>query len=143
MTINAILSKNKRTVETTSSDTALFDAAHMLTVRRIGLLVVCNANDKILGVLSERDIVHGVAKFGPGVVDKSIADLMTTDVVTCSPNDLIGSVLQTMSERQIRHVPVVHDGALMGMVSIRDLALHLLENDAETVKNLLISTYRY
>ena len=143
MTIKEILSKKGKSAATTSSDMTVLNAASMLAARCIGLLVVCDANNKIVGVLSERDIIRGVAEFGPGILEKSVADLMTEDVLTCSPNELIGRVLKNMCERQIRHVPVVHDGALKGTVTIRDLALHLLESDCETVKKLLISMYRF
>tara|TARA_B100000315_G_C14210814_1_gene421978 strand:- start:109 stop:561 length:453 start_codon:yes stop_codon:yes gene_type:complete len=142
MTIKAVLAGREEPVMTTEPDATSVEAAKLLSDRRIGLLVVCDTEGKIAGVLSERDIVRGLADHGAGLSEKRVADLMTGDVLTCSPGDLENEVLDTMAERQIRHMPVVDSGNLVGMVSIRDLMTYLMEHDAARMKDKMLSIYR-
>jgi|SRR5579875_956666 len=99
------------------------DALRLLADRNVGALIVV-ADGRVRGILSERDIVRRLAMSGAAVLTQSVADLMTTDVVTCSPGDAVDSIAETMTSRRIRHMPVLDDGALVGIVSIGDVVLN-------------------
>ncbi len=87
----------------------------------VGALVVTDAAGKVVGIISERDIVRGLAEHGGHVNEMPVRDLMTSSVVTCCSADDISKVAATMTRRRIRHLPVVDDGRLVGMVSIGDV----------------------
>ena len=142
MTIQAVLAGREGPVITTVAYATCVDAAQLLSDRRIGLLVVCDEDGGIVGVLSERDIVRGLAEHGSELADKSVAELMTRDVLTCAPSDSENDVIETMLDRNIRHMPVVDAGVLAGLVSIRDLMRHMIENDASRVKDKMLSIYK-
>lgn len=108
-----------------TAEMTLRQAAVLLTAHRIGLLLVCDDDGALHGVLSERDIVTTVGTDGSKAAGMQIADVMTRDVVTCRPSDYAGDVLNTMNERRFRHMPVLLDGKLVGLVSIRDILFKL------------------
>jgi CBS domain-containing protein len=93
-----------------------------LAERNIGAVLVVDSG-RVCGIVSERDVVRRLASTGAAVLDQSMADLMTSDVVTCTSADTLDSVAQTMTDRRIRHMPVVDGGELVGIVSIGDVVL--------------------
>jgi CBS domain-containing protein len=99
----------------------LADAAKLLTQERIGAVVVHNASGEMIGILSERDIVRAVARDGSGVLERPVSTMMTRDVLCCAPQDSVADVMGMMTERRFRHLPVRHNGKLIGMVSIGDV----------------------
>ncbi|MDA4845217.1 CBS domain-containing protein [Hoeflea poritis] len=101
-------------------DQSLFDAAHILCAYNIGALPVVGHGDRILGILSERDLVRSIVKFQDRYFGKSVADIMTTDVITCGPNDPMDDIYELMVEKKIRHMPVVEGEKIQAMLSIRD-----------------------
>ena len=107
---------------------SIADAAKLLAQHRIGALVVVEPSGAIAGILSERDIVRGVGESGDLCLTQKVSDLMTCNVLTCVEQDSIDSLMQTMTERRIRHLPVV-DGAkkLIGIVTIGDVVKSKLE----------------
>ena len=97
------------------------DLLDLLAEQRIGAVVV-TADDAIAGIVSERDVVRRLADDGGALLDRQVAEIMTVDVVTCTKETSVEDLARTMTERRIRHVPVVNaDGALAGIVSIGDV----------------------
>lgn len=116
----------------------LRQAAVLLTAHRIGLLLVCDDAGTLHGVLSERDIVTTIGTHGAKASEIRIADAMTRAVITCQPSDYAADVLDTMNERRFRHMPVLLDGRLVGLVSIRDI-LYKLHAEAVLDRDKLYS----
>lgn len=121
MKVASILTVKGRDVFTILPESSILDAANMLKEKRVGALVVPGAKGTVAGILSERDIVRGLAAHGPAVLAMTVGDLMTRTVVTCAPDNAIEDVMNEMTSRRIRHLPVIEDGALAGMVSIGDV----------------------
>jgi CBS domain-containing protein len=116
------------TVETTAKAR---DVVAILSTRRIGAVVVLD-KFKPTGIFSERDLVNVLAKHGAAGLDLTVAGLMTSPIITGAPDDRIESALDLMTRERIRHLPVLHDGKLVGLVSIGDLVKHrLLEKELE------------
>jgi CBS domain-containing protein len=144
MTVAAILKTKGTHVETVRPDTTLRVAAWNLKVKGIGVLVVSRDDTSPLGIVSERDIVRALADHGPDVVRLRVADVMTTAVKTCSPDDSITAVMARMTRDRIRHLPVVEGGHLVGIVSIGDVVkhrLHELELEANILRDTLIASH--
>jgi CBS domain-containing protein len=93
--------------------------------QHIGAVAVCDAGGGIIGMISERDIVRGISEIGAGVADVHVRDLMTADVVVCNSGDSMEGIREMMIEGRFRHMPVVEEGELIGMVSMRDVVIHL------------------
>ncbi len=116
------------------------DAAEHLARHRVGALVVSGDGQAIDGIVSERDLARGLAVHGAEVVGLPVARLMTAQVVTCDPTDSVERLMSVMTEHRIRHVPVVEDGALVGIVSIGDIVksrLDELETERATLHEYL------
>lgn len=119
--IASILAGKGSAVVTIAPDTTLTEAARLLTERRIGAVAVVDPDGGLAGILSERDIVRAVAAQGEAALTAPSSSAMTAKVVTAEPGDRIDAALARMSDRRIRHLPVVQDGKLVGFVSIGDL----------------------
>jgi len=102
-------------------DTAVSNAALLLSDQAIGVAAVVDENDSLIGILSERDITRGLAEFGAEIVDVRVDQLMTRKIVSCDPETTIEDAMAIMHDNGIRHLPVIDDGSLVAMVSIRDL----------------------
>jgi CBS domain-containing protein len=129
MNVATILKAKGTDVVTASPIISLGEAARLLTSRRIGAVVVMHGQ-QVLGILSEREIVKAVAVSGAEALDRPVRDVMTSRVVTCDLNDSVDELMDAMTEGRFRHLPVVHDGELVGIVSIGDVVKHRI---AETV----------
>ncbi|MDH3672403.1 MAG: CBS domain-containing protein [Gammaproteobacteria bacterium] len=103
------------------SENNLEEASSLLAKHNIGVLPVRNAAGGLLGILSERDVVRAIAQHGVAALALSVEDLMTRDVVVCSPQDTVMDALKLMSEHNIRHLPLIEDGILKKVISQRDL----------------------
>lgn len=114
--------------------TTLMETAEKLLEFRIGALVVSDQNGRIMGIVSERDLIPVVAKFDAIAVDTPVSQVMTRSVITCGLDDEVAYVLRVMNANAIRHIPVVEDDRLIDMVSIRELttAYELLRKEADT-----------
>ncbi|WP_299665291.1 CBS domain-containing protein [uncultured Ruegeria sp.] len=113
----------------------------ILQEKRIGAVVVTNQNGTLQGILSERDIVRRMAETPGQTLPQSVADLMTTQVKTCSPDDYLNDVLKTMTEGRFRHMPVLSDGNLQGVITIGDVVhfrLKELEYEALRMKQMIV-----
>lgn len=119
--IASILAGKGTAVVSISPDTTLTEAARLLTERRIGAVAVVDPAGALAGILSERDIVRAVAAQGEAALTAPASSAMTAKVLTAEPGDRIDAALARMSDRRIRHLPVVQGGKLVGFVSIGDL----------------------
>lgn len=140
MHVKLILKSKGSAVETIRPDATIADAADRLKTRRIGVLVVSAAGATVEGILSERDIVTGLAEHGASLLDMRVEELMTRDVRTCSPEDTVNAVMELMTDRRIRHVPVIQDGTLAGIISIGDAVksrLQELESEATHLREYI------
>lgn len=127
MIVQSILGAKGSEVFTVKDHVSLADAASLMRDHRIGALVVSNDGRHIDGIVSERDLVTALANHGASVLGRPISSVMSTDVVTCAANDAVESLMVSMTERRIRHVPVVNaDGELGGVVSIGDVVKNRL-----------------
>lgn len=124
MLIAHVLRDKGALVHTARGDISLADAARELDQNKVGALVVLGDNSAIAGVLSERDIVREVARRGADCLENAVKTVMSKDVVTASPSETIDEGLARMTDRRIRHLPVIDDGKLVGIVSIGDLVKH-------------------
>lgn len=125
MTVEKILKGKGDDIFAVHPDHTIAEAAQLLTNRRIGAALVCNGSTCV-GVLSERDIVLGLAKHKADALTMPVKALMSSPVVTCTPGDRVKDIMSVMSQRRIRHLPVVADDSLVGMVSIGDVIKHRL-----------------
>jgi CBS domain-containing protein len=116
------------TIAPSDSVTALLD---MLAEHNVGALVVADGGP-VLGIVSERDVVRRIAERGAALLDASVDQIMTSVVTSCTSKDAVDSVAEMMTERRVRHMPVIDDGTLMGIVSIGDVVssrMRQLEKD--------------
>jgi CBS domain-containing protein len=116
-------------------------AVRALTAERIGALVVVDRKGELAGMFSERDVVHALDLEGPAALDRAVGHYMTARVTTCDPDDRIDRVLAVMSVSHIRHVPVMSDHQLLGLVSIGDLVKFRLD-EKEQEANVLLDITR-
>jgi CBS domain-containing protein len=127
MTVKAILSAKGTEVLTIEPTTNLAVAAKLLAERKIGALVVTGPDQRVVGIVSERDIVQELAAHGPAALDLALTEVMTRKVTTCSASDTISSVMERMTAGKFRHLPVLEQGRLAGIVSIGDVVKHRLQ----------------
>ena len=136
MTVAAILEKKGGAVVTIALHAPVRDAVALLAEHRIGAVVAMNG-DTVAGILSERDLVYCMAKAGAGALDLPVSRVMTAPVVTVEPSVSVLAALSDMSKRRIRHLPVVKDGQLAGLVSIGDLVawrIAKIEEEAQAMR---------
>ena len=127
MTVETILKSKGRNVFTVRPEHSVAEAAALMTTKRVGVAVVCDAKGRIVGVVSERDMVNGITQYGKGIIDMPVRNVMSSPVVTCTPADAVKKVLEVMTERRIRHLPVVDGDDLVGIVSIGDAVNYRLK----------------
>jgi len=132
MSVERILATKGRNVLTVSPDHTLQEAARVLADKRIGALVVSDRDQDVKGILSERDIVRAVAA-DPANLQRAVRDFMTAHVITCHPRTSIPELMDEMTMGRFRHMPVVVDGRLIGVVSIGDVVKYrVAEIEAES-----------
>jgi CBS domain-containing protein len=131
MSLKAILADKGGAVIGVEPTADLASAAKLLSTHRIGVLVVLDADGRLLGILSERDIVRALAETGEAVLQMPVAQVMTRNVATCDVNDPISSVIDRMMKGKFRHMPVLDEGRLAGLVSIGDVLKWHLETIRE------------
>ena len=127
MKVESILKSKGHDVQTVVSDLSLVLAVHQLSTKGIGALVVSDDGRGVHGLLSEREVVRGLAKPGAGLLDLRVRDVMARSVPVCSSQDTIRDAMAEMTRSRNRHLPVVDDGALAGLISIGDVVKHRLE----------------
>jgi len=136
MNVQVILDGKGSNVVTTRPDVTIADVSRLLHTRRIGAAPVLDAAGDLVGIISERDIVAGLATYGPEVGEMTVRRLMTQDVLHCHPSDGISEIMAIMTNRRVRHLPVIEDGRLRGLVSIGDVVKARLDEAALEVDSL-------
>jgi CBS domain-containing protein len=124
MNVATILKQKGRSVTTVSPTATLQEAAKRLAQRRIGALVVVGARGQIEGIISERDIIRTLSETGADCLGRPVTEAMTRHVVTCRETDTLDEMMAMMTQRRFRHLPVVTDGDLVGIISIGDVVKH-------------------
>ncbi len=133
MHVANILKVKGSDVVTIGPDETVAATARLLNVKRIGAILVCGANGKVVGVISERDIIRGVAVNGERALEMQVRDLMTSEVIACKPTDTVAEVMKMMTVQRFRHMPVIEDGELKGIISIGDVVkIRIEETEMET-----------
>jgi CBS domain-containing protein len=140
MNVEGILRAKGARVVTIRPDATVGELVLRLRDAGIGAMVVSTDGRAVEGIVSERDVVRALAQHGARVVDRPVSDLMTRNVVTCAPRDSVKQLMAEMTRRRVRHLPVVADGALAGIVSIGDVVKNRLE-EMETETNVLREAY--
>jgi CBS domain-containing protein len=128
MTVQHILDRKGSNVATLPPDATIATAAKLLRQKKIGAIVVSPDGKKIAGILSERDIAHGLDEHGADLAGLTVQQLMTAKTLTCTPVDSVEAVMQLMTDHRVRHLPVVRNGSLAGIVSIGDIVKNRLEH---------------
>ncbi len=140
MNVQQILDLKGKDVLTIEKGMPVHEFARMVADRGVGAAPVTNGDGKLVGVISERDVTRGVGAQGGELMSKQVADLMTTTVITCGPDNTVSDVVELMRRHNIRHIPVVDEDRLEGFISIRDVLYNRmgqLELDNETLRAML------
>jgi CBS domain-containing protein len=140
MKIGDVLKRKGSGVVTMRSDATIDTVVRRMRLERIGAVIISPDGKSVIGILSERDILHALAEHGTALLALKAEDLMTREVVTCSREDTLQSVMVKMTQRRIRHLPVVEQGQLAGIVSIGDAVKSRLE-EVELEANVLRDSY--
>jgi CBS domain-containing protein len=140
MNVHAILRNKGKSVVTIHPDATVERAIGVLRQRGIGALVVSGDGENVDGILSERDIVEALGRYGSELLAINVAEVMTCPVVTCDPEDSVAEMMAEMTNRRIRHFPVIEAGRLIGIVSIGDLVksrLDQIEYEAHSMRSFI------
>lgn len=140
MSASRILSQKGSDIFSVSPDTTLLDAARELTERRIGAVVVLSADREPVGVFSERDLARALAEGGPSVLDQAVTSVMTRDLITAAPETDVDDLMSLMTGRRVRHILIVKEDRLQGVVSIGDVVKRKIaeaEAEAESLKTYI------
>jgi CBS domain-containing protein len=140
MQVAAILARKGTDVFTIEPDATVAAAVALLGERHVGALIVSSDGTTVAGIVSERDVVRRLAELGPGVLDRPVSSVMTADVVTCQPGATTEELMGVVTERRIRHVPVVEADRLTGLVSIGDIVaarVRELEEEAQLLHDYI------
>jgi len=136
MNVDAILKKKGRRVITMRPDSPLTTVIRRMRLEHIGAIILSDDGESIAGILSERDVVNGLVERGADLLDCKAADIMTHEVITCAPSDNLKQVMVKMTNSRIRHVPVIEDNQLAGIISIGDVVKYRLDEAAQEVDTL-------
>jgi CBS domain-containing protein len=140
MTVARILADKGRDVFTTQPHRTLREVVELLASKGVGAVVVSDASLSVLGILSERDVVRVIAKHGAAALDDPVSRYMTPKVITVTGEDTIEHVMQTMTAGRFRHVPVVEDGRLIGIISIGDVVkrhVNALDSERQALREYI------
>ncbi len=137
MRISDVIEAKGRAVATVLPTDTVEMAVRRLAERRIGAVVVEDQWQNLVGIFSERDLVRRLAQDGPTILQAQVQRLMTHNVITCRAEDRIDGVLRLMTMNKVRHVPMMENGKLAGIVSIGDLVSHRLEEKQQEAEVLL------
>jgi CBS domain-containing protein len=133
MTVAVMLAHKGRDIVTARSQDRMIDVCRLLEVHGIGAIVITDESGRLAGIVSERDLVRALARHGREVLDQPVSEFMTSEVMTCTPEDSLAAVMERMTEGKFRHLPVLEGGRLAGIVSIGDaVKQRIAEAEAET-----------
>lgn len=140
MYVRDILKNKGSDVVSVTAGDPISAALSLMTDKQIGAVLVTGEGGAIAGIISERDIVRAMKRHGETIFAKNVGDLMTTEVVTCSSKDSIAAIMGMMTSQRFRHVPVVDDGELVGVISIGDVVKSRIEEaeaEAEALRKYI------
>lgn len=143
MTVRLILDEKGYDVQTIGPDATLRQAVALLAEKKIGAIVVTDAELHVVGILSERDAVRVIGRDGPGRLDDTVSSVMTVKVFTSDGNETIPQIMEHMTAGRFRHLPVVKGGKLIGIISIGDVVKHRLaemERESHAMREYIMST---
>ena len=140
MKVSDILSAKGRDVVVIEPSANLQTAAKLLASRKIGAVVILGAGRRISGILSERDIVRAMSEFGASALDLPVGQAMTRDVMTCAEDDTCAEIMERMTSGKFRHLPVVRDSQMIGLISIGDVVkqrVEEIERESEAMRDYI------
>ncbi|USI74136.1 CBS domain-containing protein [Sphingomonas morindae] len=140
MTVAAILERKGKSILSARADERVAEVVARLAEQRIGAMPVLDEVGRVSGIISERDIIYGLAREGAALLARSVGEVMTSPVVTVSPTTPLLSALAVMTNRRIRHLPVIEGEALVGFISIGDLVklrIDRIEAEAEAMRHYI------
>ena len=137
MTVSDILNEKGRDVITVLDSIRVEDAVRVMDEHRIGAVVVLSDAGAVRGILSERDVMHRIGRDGAAALWSRVSECMTERLVMCAPTDTIDGVMATMTQRRIRHLPVIEKDNLAGMVSIGDVVKRRIDQAEHDVADLM------
>jgi CBS domain-containing protein len=143
MTVGALLKTRDRTVVSVAPTAPVAEIAQIISARRIGAVLVLDGDGGVAGIVSERDVVKALAAHAAKVLDMCAADLMTRNVITATPLTTVDEAMEIMDAGYFRHLPVLENGKLYGIISIRDLVKYrimLHEHDVSSLKDYIART---
>ena len=124
MIVEHILAAKGHDVVTVEPERTVLETARLLDEKRIGAVVVSDADHPVLGIISERDIARAVAQRGAAVLDEPVSQHMTAKLFTCARSCTVSDLMELMTDRKVRHVPIIEHGRLSGIISIGDIVKH-------------------
>lgn len=142
MNVKAILAAKGGDTVTIEPTADLAAAAELLAEHRIGAVVICGPGKRLSGILSERDITRAVAEHGTDALALPVSQVMTRNVMTCSEDDSVANLMERMTDGRFRHLPVLRDGELVGLVSIGDVVkqrVEEIEGESEALRDYIRS----
>ena len=142
MTVSIILAAKGREVVSVEPNATLASVVALLAERRIGAALVLGVDRRIVGIVSERDIVRALGERGPAALDDPVSRIMTRRVSTCTEGETISTIMERMTEGKFRHVPVVDQGRVVGIISIGDVVkhrLHEMECDSAAMRDYILT----
>lgn len=142
MTVSMILAEKGRDVVTIEPGATLADAAMLLAGKRIGAALILGADHRIIGIISERDIVRALAARGAPALDEPVSGTMTRNVESCNENEPICNIMERMTTGKFRHLPVVDQGRVIGIVSIGDAVkyrLQEMERESRAMRDYILT----
>ncbi|MGC6511184.1 MAG: CBS domain-containing protein [Parvibaculales bacterium] len=140
MTVKSILDEKGAGILSIGSDRTLLEAVKVLEKEGVGALVVSSPEKALAGIISERDVVRGLCQNGQGVLQDTVAEHMTSQVITIAPEKSVVEAMEIMTEKRIRHLPVMQEGALIGLISIGDVVkrrISMTEAEAQALKEYI------
>ena len=140
MLVSVLIKEKSARVITTEPATTVAEVADIIARKRIGAVVVTEQDDQVVGIISERDIVNGLSKHGTNLLNLPVSDVMTHDVFTCATTENVNQLRREMTNRRARHIPVVEEGKLIGIISIGDIVknrLDELEDEAQQMRDYI------
>lgn len=140
VTVATVLQGKGHEVITAHRDDDIIDVARLLRNNRIGAVLITDEQGQLVGLTSERDIVMGIAEYGAEALGRPVSDIMTSKLVVCEPHNDMVFVMACMTDRRVRHLPVLQDGKLVGIISIGDVVkerIYSLETESETMREYI------
>jgi CBS domain-containing protein len=140
MSVAALLGSKGSNVITVAPDAPVLEVIRILAENKIGSVLILDDGGAIAGIVSERDIVHGMAATGAGLLEAPVSSIMTSEVVTCLSTDSVIHIMEKMTRGRFRHVPVIDEARLIGIVSIGDVVKHRIaevESDVSAMRSYI------